>query len=801
MLMQNFWNFILFFILITTSYSQKKSLQAHRINEKISIDGKLEEISWKNAPIASDFIMFDPDNGSPIKPEKQTDVKILYDDDAIYVGALLRDEDPSKIMAEITQRDNFGTADMFGIFINGFNDGQQDFRFLVSAAGTQMDCLATESDGEDFTWDGIWDSSVKITPEGWVVEMKIPYAALRFSNEKKQTWAVNFFRELRRDRQKYTWSRFDRNIGAFIPQHGKLEGIENIKPPTRLFLIPYSSAYYEKTQNSSQTLFKAGMDVKYGINDSFTLDAILVPDFGQVAFDNVILNLSPFEQQFNENRPFFTEGTDLFNKGGLFYSRRIGGFPTQQIQLNDNEFIQSIPSAVNLLNATKISGRDKNGLGIGFLNATTEKTEVIINNSETGETRTAIAEPLTNYNITVFDQRFNENSSVTIINTNVTRNGNYRDANVTGLIFGLNTTKNTYSLNGALRMSSVYDTENYNGIDANINFAKTYGKVRYSIGSQYVSKDYDINDLGINFITNFKSFFGNLSYRILNPTKIFNTFSINSNYYTEFQNDTGKPQAASFNLNINSTSKKNDYLGGGLFFTPIKIFDFYEPRVEGRFLEIPESIGAFIYFSSNFNRKFALDLNPYFEKFNQNRRLDYGFSINPRYRFSDKLNLIYTSGVDRQKSDVGWVDFDNNAIILAERDRTTFTNTLTGKYGINSNMTINLSLRHYWSFAENIDYLNLNEDGSFVSSSTYNGNRDANFSTWNFDLSYTWWFAPGSQITALYRNNALDFSREINKNFNSNIGSLFQNNLNHVFSLSLRYFIDFNQAKNWLKKV
>lgn len=185
--------FIVLFLLIgiTQSYSQKKTT-ALRINESISIDGKLDEAAWLKAPVANNFIMLEPENGVPESSERRSEIKITYDDNAIYIGAVLYDNDPSKIDKEITQRDNFGTADHFGIFINGFNDGQQDFRFFVSASGVQMDCLATENN-EDFSWDAIWNSEVLITDFGWVVEMEIPYAALRFSDNEIQTWGVNFF--------------------------------------------------------------------------------------------------------------------------------------------------------------------------------------------------------------------------------------------------------------------------------------------------------------------------------------------------------------------------------------------------------------------------------------------------------------------------------------------------------------------------------------------------------------------------------------------------------------------------------
>ena len=778
----------------------QKGTTALRINESVFVDGKLDETIWTKARLANEFIMLEPENGVPESPERKSEVKILYDDDAIYVGAILYDNEPSKIEKEITQRDDFGTADHFGIFINGFNDGQQDFRFFVSASGVQMDCLATEN-GEDFSWDAIWNSEVKITDFGWVVEMEIPYAALRFSDDKMQTWGVNFFREIRRFRQKATWSKVDRAIGSFINQAGILDGIENIKTPTRLFLIPYTSGYIESNNNGTESTFKAGMDIKYGINDSFTLDAILVPDFGQTAFDNVELNLGPFEQQFNENRPFFTEGTDLFSKGNLVYSRRIGGPPSASPTTSENETVETYPNTVNLLNALKVSGRTSEGLGIGFLNAITEKTYARIRNKDTNEIREELVEPLSNYNILVFDQRFNQNSSVSFINTNVTRFGDFRDANVTGIVYDINSKGNKYNISGDLKMSSIYDDEKGNGYSTYINFGKTYGKYRYSVASQYVSKEFDINDLGINFITNYHNFAANFNYRILNPTKRYNSFRLNANYYLELENTTGKAQDHWINMNINSSTLKNDFIGYGFLVSPFVTYNFYESRVPGRPLAFPASGNAWIYFSSNYNRKFALDVEPSVRIFDQENRLNYGLFVSPRYRFNDKLTLIYSTNYNRQNSDIGWVDFSENDIILAERNRTTLTNSISGKYAINNKMTLNLTTRHYWSFAENVQFHNLLEDGTFTPNNNYTSNKDANFNLWNFDLSYSWWFAPGSQITALYRNNAQNFSNEINKSFGSNVGNVFEDNLNHVFSVSLRYFIDYNKAKNWFKKV
>lgn len=792
----------IFFFLSLWSFGQKKTLQTQFTSEKITIDGKFDELTWKQAAIATDFVMINPDNGKPAPQERRSEVKIVYNNEAVYVAATLYDDEPNKILKELTSRDDFATAEHFGVFFNGYNDGQQEFRFFVSAAGVQQDGVYTDANGEDFSWDAIWESHVELTNFGWTVEMRIPYAALRFSTEKKQTWGLNFYREIRRFRQQYSWNFLDNKIANESTQAGILEGIENIKTPTRLFLIPYASQYLNTNKTTKPYgEFKGGLDIKYGINDAFTLDAILIPDFGQTKFDNVELNLSAFEQQFSENRPFFTEGTDLFNKGGLLYTRRIGETPS--ITTADNEEVIDSPGNIKLVNALKVSGRTKSGLGIGVLNAVSEKTSVTIRNNDTNETRLEVLSPLTNYNVLVLDQRFRKNSSVSFVNTNVTRNGSFRDANVSGLVFDLNTMKNTYNVNGGLKYSYINEAESLvdkKGIASELYFAKTSGKYRFGAGGEYYSKDYDINDLGINFQTHYHSVYGNASYRILTPTKTFNTFQSNLNFYSEYDNKTGRIQTGQINLNINSTNTKNDYYGGGFNIRPLKLYDFYEPRSEDQanFVTLPESLNIWLYYSSNYNRKLAIDFNPSFNIFNEKDRVSYGFSLSPRYRFNDHLSLTYNFNFSRQNNNTGWVAFDDaNNTIFGRRDRITYVNTIQGKYSLNNKMNLSLSVRHYWSYVNNRSFLTLQNDGTLSDNLSFSENKNYNLNLWNLDLSYSWWFAPGSQVSVLYRNNSSLFSQEFSRQFDRNLKDAVDNqNLNHIFSISVRYFIDYNSIKN-----
>jgi hypothetical protein len=793
-----------FFILLSsTGYSQKKVLFARSTKANITIDGKINEGVWTaDTEIASNFIMFEPDNGKPISENKKTEVKALYDNDAIYISALLYDNEPDKIQKEITNRDVFGVSDHFSVSINGFNDGQQDYSFYVSAAGVQMDCLATK-DGEDYTWDAIWDSKVSITDFGWVVEMRIPYAALRFSNVQKQTWGLNFMREIKRDVQKYTWNLVDTKIGSVTAQSGILEGIENIHTPTRLFFIPYTSFYYEKNALGSDKTFKAGLDIKYGINDSFTLDAILVPDFGQTKFDNAILNLEPFEQQLAENRPFFTEGTNLFNIGNLFYSRRIGGLPSFVPETAANEEIINYPSTVDLINALKISGRTEGGLGIGFLNAITEKTYATIESTTVTDenkvikgTRREVIEPLTNYNVLVFDQRFNQNSSVSFVNTNTTRNGGFRDANVSAALFDLSTKANSYNLFGDLKYSTVNDIENYDGIKTSLNFAKTSGKYRYFLSGKYISKNYDVNDLGIIFYTNYHSAFAKGSYRIVNPTKFFNTFKIEQELNLEIQNTTGKTQEAWYQTSIKATTLKNNYVEFLFQLNPLDRFDFFEPRVYGRYLYVPKSVTAYGAFVTNQNKSFTYEVESAITKFDQDQRITYLLNGGVKYRFNTRFSLAFDFQYTHKVNDLGWVAFDDADIIFGSRDREILQNNITGKYAINTKMTLNLTGRYYWSYSDNKAFFTLQDDGYLTPHNEYSLNKNRNFNSWNFDLSYSWWFAPGSELSVLYRNYAQIGSNTVERNFSSNLKDVFNADMTNILSFSLRYFIDYNRVKN-----
>ena len=266
----------------------RKIIKTTRIEKAPQIDGVIDDEAWKNVQIASDFFVLRPDNGNKAPDSHQTKVRIVYDDQAIYISAEMTAPDPQKIPREFTYRDNFGQADFFLVTINPNDDGQNPFEFIVMSSGSQAEARVTAGD-EDFSWNAVWESDVEITDKGWNVEMKIPYRALRFANRPIQEWGFNFHRNVLNNNAQYTWNFIDNTQGIWTQYDGLVTGLKDIEPPTRLIFYPYTSGLIDSYNGEVESVYNVGMDIKYGITDNMTLDATLIPDFGQVGFDNVEL--------------------------------------------------------------------------------------------------------------------------------------------------------------------------------------------------------------------------------------------------------------------------------------------------------------------------------------------------------------------------------------------------------------------------------------------------------------------------------------------------------------------------------
>ncbi len=773
-------------------------MQAVRTEKAPKIDGLPNDPAWKKAPVAHDFVMMDPGNGLPEPAAYKSEVKVLYDDSNLYILAVLKDPNPDKIAREFGLRDQFTQADWFSVMLNPFMSAQNTYVFSVTAAGAQLDGI--ERGRTDFSWNAVWRSKVAFTNNAWVVEIAIPYSALRFQNEKVQNWGITFVRYITNRRETYSWTLFDKKKQGDVVQFlGTLEGLKDLKPPVRLSLFPYVSVVHTRKDEGNTTGYGYGMDLKYGLNESYTLDATLVPDFSDTPYDNLRLSLGPFEQYYAEKRQFFTEGMTLFNKGDLFYSRRIGNQPVDYYspyyELQDNEEILENPDKVQLINAVKISGRSKNGLGIGVFNAVTNRTQAEIIDTITGNIRYITTEPLANYNMLVLDYSFNKSSSVSFVNTNVLRAGNARDANVTGFVYDLFAQNNTLNFSGNTAVSIINDDEFQKGFKFNSAISKKINEHSFRASLRMQDDKYDNNDMGFNRVNNFAKLDLSYAYSILQPTKHYNnkkiTFDVGFDRrfkpFTKIRNDA--------ELSVFLTNKKYLSYGFNLEYTTDE-YDYYEPRTVGRYYVNGAFGGGRAFVSTDYRKRFAFDLSfARFKKITGDQNF-IGFRFSPRFRISNQLKMIYSFDIKKMNNFKGYVGKDDDYIYFGNRDQKIIEQNLTGNYYFNTKSGLNLSFRYYWAPVHYDRFYILQQDGSLLPTDRFTENPDINFNIWNLDLSYIWEFAPGSQLSLLYRNVISNSDQLAQLDYKTNIDRLFAQPKTHSFIMKLTYYIDYNEVKN-----
>jgi hypothetical protein len=800
-----------------------RDLPAKRTTQPVKIDGLVDDEAWKDAAIMTNLVEFRPKTGAVENPENKTITYLMYNDEGIYFGGYCYERTRDSIARELAGRDGFGMNDYVGIIFDTYYDKINAFEYFITPLGEQWDAKmappvagSNNNGGEDFNWSAVWQSGAVIHDNGWSFEMFIPFSAIRFGKKDVQTWGLNITRRRRKTEQQYTWNPIDVNVNGFLTQEGKWSGLTNIKPPLRLQFSPYFSVYAnhfpanQPGQKNWTSQVNGGMDVKYGINQAFTLDATLIPDFGQVQSDNNVLNLTPFEVKFNENRNFFTEGTELFSKGDLFYSRRIGGQPIHLYDVygaagTDEQVIKN-PAESKLINASKISGRTQKGLGIGILNAITKPTYATIENVNTKEQRKVETDPLTNYSIIVLDQTMENNSSVSLVNTNVWRSGADYDANVTAALFDLNNKKNVWNIGGKAAISNQIGVgtngdKTRTGYSQSLRLGKTSGRFTFNISQDLTDTMFSSNDMGYFTNNNFLDHFMYMGYRWTEPKKWYNRIFINfnSSYSKLFSPIAGiseKYQRSRIQTNINVQSKKLWWAG---IFTAFNFRenDFYEPRWEGRYFKRNSSVIFGGWFESNEAKKYSFVVESFSRSF---INFYNGFSnetfVRQNFRFSSKFSLTHRVNVEQRFNNMGYTwSSDANNIVFARRKVNAIENILSAKYNFNNKQGITFRMRHYNSTVDNKSFFNLLQNGKLEPNSTFNLNRNQNVNFFNIDMVYTWQFAPGSFINVVWKNAVYDFHNVVEKNYIKNIDRTLEADANNNISFKIIYFLDYLQLK------
>jgi hypothetical protein len=577
---------------------------AVRTSESVVIDGRSDDAIWRTAPVIADFTQFSPVEGGPAR--YRTEAQVAFDDHDFYVFIRAYDPEPARISTVLARRDVRPPTDQLKIVIDAFHDRRSGFEFAISPGGVKRDYAIYDDNNEDGSWDGVWDVATRVDSLGWTAEFDIPLSQLRYASSASHTFGFGIWRDIERYKERVSWPPYRPSQIGFVSQLGDLTGIDGIPAPRRFDVMPYVVAKDEPRATADgydrHQSFTGGADFKYGLTSNFTLDGTVNPDFGQVEQDPAVLNLTQFETFLQEKRPFFLEGTGVYqfpvnsnqvtnNGEGLFYSRRIGRAP----QLSDFYGDASSPTSTTILGAAKLTGRSAGGLTVGVLDAVTRR--------ETGVSDHTI-EPATNYGVLRLQQDMNHHhSGVGLILTSVYRSLDASSSDLlrrSALVGGIDARHqfgpgNNYQLNAAVTATGIAgsqaallstqtdpahqyqrpdgpleidSTRTTLGGDAEtIHFAKYGGGiVVFETSYQRISPGYEVNDLGFLNRADWQDQSTWVGLNFLRRTKVYNQLNWNFNEWQDWTSagDLQLERAVNTNIHVQFHNNWFAHAGGTL---------------------------------------------------------------------------------------------------------------------------------------------------------------------------------------------------------------------------------------------
>jgi hypothetical protein len=703
------------------------------------IDGLLDDAAWALAEPISGFVQRDPDEGEPAT--ERTEVRVLYDDGALYVGIRAYDSEPDKIIGQLTRRDAYSPSDWLVVSIDSYLDRRTAFEFRVNPAGVERDSYLYDDTNRDDSWNAVWDVATSKDAEGWIAEFRIPLTQLRFSDAPQQVWGFNVQRVIQRKNEIDFWKPIAKDAPGWVSEYGDLAGLDGIQPKRRLEVLPYVLAQQAFTpavqgnpfQDGTEWFGNAGADVRYGLNNSLTLNVTLNPDFGQVEADPSVVNLSAFETFFAERRPFFLEGQNIFdfrlsNFSGaeqLFYSRRIGRAP-QGFADPRGGFVK-MPLNTTIIGAAKLTGKSADGWSIGVLDAVTaeEKATVI---ADDGSRYRDPVEPLSNYFVGRVSKDFREGqSAVGSIFTATNRslpnelrhlrtaaysggvdartrfwNGNWE---VSGQLLGSRIQGSRAAIEIAQLSPARYfrrpdadhltfdpNRTNMMGTSGAFSFAKIGGgHWRGEVTGEWVSPGFETNDLGFQRRADVMRGSAWIQYREFTPGKIFRRYSLNTNFWN-MQTFGGERTATGTNVNGNFTLL--NYWGGwGGFNYEFPALNILVLR-GGPAMKAPSGYNAWGGFFTDNRKSLVAEFGGWFWT-DPERSQAAGVSVNFSYRPTSNIRLALGPSYNRMHDDWQWVtnqDLDGTMrYFTGVLDQNTFSVTTR----LDVTFTPNLSLQLY----------------------------------------------------------------------------------------------------------
>ena len=763
------WAFIAIFFAVqlpsaakakTDTESAHRTATAIRIKGKPpKLDGVLDDDIWKTAPLHEGFRQRDPDEGEPAS--ERTTFQIVYDDEALYFGIVCYDSEPDKIVAQLVRRDNvFVDSDKININLDPHYNRQSAYWFTVHPSGSVTDGIISDNKQPDRTWDGVWDAKTQIHADGWTVEYKIPFHLLHFSPKDEYVWGLQVNRTISRKKEESHWRLIKKDEPGWVSRLGDLTGIKDIHPSRHLEFVPYTMG--RTTFNSETDLWgNVGTDIQYGITTGTTLNATINPDFGQVEADPARLNLSAYEEFFEERRPFFVKGASIFQTDDyrFFYSRRIGRQPGYFDIPADAEELNR-PESTTILGAAKIVGRTQSNTTFGIMEAVTAREYAQI--KQAGSNREHLIEPLTNH----FVGRINQdvlkgNSRVGLITTAVNR----QDANaayVGGLDWDLKFAKERYQVGGTVARSQVegFDTAKYqkslshkSGYLAHLEFKKRGGWLRFDTDFRALSPDFEMNDLGYRQRSDIVEWNYDLTIRKEQPFSIFRYMRFGLYGWRTWNYD---------RININSYSeiwtigRLKNYWNYDLWVgRNLESFSDEDTRRGGTLIKNPPGWWVYTRLATDSRKMVHLELNPIFSWNDDKRSYAYDVRLHLRIRVASNIEVTLGPRYNYQMRDAQWVkqvernhngqtekryiygELKNRTLDFTTRANISFTPTLSLQFYVQPFITIG-------------DYANFKE---LIEPKSYqfkpyplNENRDFHRRSLRGNTVLRWEFQPGSTL-------------------------------------------------------
>ena len=763
-------------------------LRAIRVNPSPPvIDGNLDDAVWHNDQLqfARDFIQREPDEGKPAT--ESTLVAVVYDDNALYFAFWCYDDDPDEIHRQLVRRDRWGESDVVTVRLDPYHDHQTGCRFDLSAAGVQRDARLYNDTDCDYSWDGVWESDVKAQPWGWSAEIRIPFHCLRFAEKDEHTWGMNVTRYISRRNESPWWAFSPSADGGFVSKFGHLTGLTGIKPARHLEVLPYAVSALEtepkdpvSNPDGRDYMKNVGFDLKYGLASNLILDAAINPDFGQVELDQPVLNLSTYETYYEEKRPFFVEGANLFDTDyDLFYSRRIGRSPQGDIEDEDYfaydpefEDYAKYPKSTTILGAAKITGKLGSGTSIAFLDAVTqEENAKYITTS--GANREGIVEPMANYSVLRLQQDVLSNSNVGGMFT-LAAQDRKNPISTGGLDWRLLTKNGIWGFSGQTVYSRV-DNEN-TGYGFEGEFEKAAGEhICGSIGINIKNPDLNLNRLGYLSRNDSRGGWAWLQYRTNDDWWIFRNTYHNINGYTGWNYDDYNIDKG-WNYNTYIDFVNNWSFGGGFDMQFAEYFDL-ETRGNGPWKR-PSSWGWWASLTTDPRKVISLNLNPG----GGHARYGSWWAHYTGVTFKPAGNMEFIAGANysRAFNQIMWVENIDDNSIFADMDQDELVLSLTASVTLTRDLSCQLSGQGYIS---GIDYENYRRYLSGENYEPYTVDEyDFNYSALNSTFILRWEYMPGSTLYVVWTRamsesddsiNNLEVSRDLDRLFSSDSENVF----------------------------